>query len=260
MTPTEVQRELGVDVALRWGTGYDTTVRSFVNIIATPKGGTHVAGFERALVRTLNEQLRAAALLQGGEDDGHQGRRHRGPDGGRDRPAGRAAVRGPDQGGAGHLGGLQHRRPCGRARAQGALRPTAKRGAKQQPRAVLEKVVAAARARIAARQHKEPQRRKNALENSVAARQAGRLPQRRRRPQRAVHRRGRLGAGHGQARPATREFQALLPIRGKILNVQKASVADMLKNAECARDHPGRSEPGRAAPSTSTRPATARSS
>ena len=59
MTPTEVERELDVDVALRWGTGYDTTFRSFVNVIATPKGGTHVAGFERALVRTLNEQLRA---------------------------------------------------------------------------------------------------------------------------------------------------------------------------------------------------------
>ncbi|CAM5246210.1 DNA topoisomerase IV subunit B [Streptomyces violaceorubidus] len=43
MTPTEVTRDLGVDVAMRWGTGYDTTVRSFVNIIATPKGGTHVS-------------------------------------------------------------------------------------------------------------------------------------------------------------------------------------------------------------------------
>ena len=46
MTPTDVDRDLGVDIALRWGTGYDTTVRSFVNIIATPKGGTHVQGFE----------------------------------------------------------------------------------------------------------------------------------------------------------------------------------------------------------------------
>ena len=42
MTPTEVTRELGVDIALRWGTGYDTNLKSFVNIIATPKGGTHV--------------------------------------------------------------------------------------------------------------------------------------------------------------------------------------------------------------------------
>src|SRR5262249_49092489 len=41
MTPTEVQRELSVDVAVRWGKGYESTVRSFVNVIATPKGGTH---------------------------------------------------------------------------------------------------------------------------------------------------------------------------------------------------------------------------
>ena len=68
MTPTEVERELDVDVALRWGTGYDTTIRSFVNVIATPKGGTHVTGFERALVRTLNEQLRATRLLKNGDE------------------------------------------------------------------------------------------------------------------------------------------------------------------------------------------------
>ncbi|MCF3120641.1 DNA topoisomerase IV subunit B, partial [Streptomyces arenae] len=69
MTPTEVTRELGVDVALRWGTGYDTTVRSFVNIIATPKGGTHVTGFERSLTKTMNEALRAQKVLRVAEDD-----------------------------------------------------------------------------------------------------------------------------------------------------------------------------------------------
>jgi DNA gyrase subunit B len=47
MTPQDIERTLGVDIALRWGTGYDTELKSFVNIIATPKGGTHVNGFER---------------------------------------------------------------------------------------------------------------------------------------------------------------------------------------------------------------------
>ena len=69
MTPTEVTRELGVDVALRWGTGYDSTLRSFVNSIATPKGGTHVAGFEQAVRETMNEVLRAKKLLRVAEDD-----------------------------------------------------------------------------------------------------------------------------------------------------------------------------------------------
>ena len=75
MTPTDVERQLDVDVALRWDTGYDTTLRSFVNIIATSKGGTHVTGFERALVRTVNDQLQAAKLLQGRRRAGDQGRR-----------------------------------------------------------------------------------------------------------------------------------------------------------------------------------------
>ena len=61
MTPQDVERELGVDVALRWGNGYDTEVRSFVNVIATPKGGTHVAGFERALTKTFNDVVRRPA-------------------------------------------------------------------------------------------------------------------------------------------------------------------------------------------------------
>src|SRR5213079_890539 len=69
MTPTEVQRELGVDIALRWGTGYDTTIKSFVNIIATPKGGTHVTGFERSLTKTMNEVLRSQKVLRVAEDD-----------------------------------------------------------------------------------------------------------------------------------------------------------------------------------------------
>ena len=45
MMPTELRRDCEVDIALRWGTGYDTVMKSFVNIIATPKGGSHQLGF-----------------------------------------------------------------------------------------------------------------------------------------------------------------------------------------------------------------------
>ena len=55
----EVERDCEVDVALRWGIGYDTAVRSFVNIISTPKGGTHQAGFEQALVKTFRKAVEA---------------------------------------------------------------------------------------------------------------------------------------------------------------------------------------------------------
>ncbi|HET8767898.1 MAG TPA: ATP-binding protein, partial [Pedococcus sp.] len=57
MSPTEVERECAVDIAVRWGTGYDSKVSSFVNIIATPKGGTHLAGFEQALLKVFRKQL-----------------------------------------------------------------------------------------------------------------------------------------------------------------------------------------------------------
>ncbi|MBK5239339.1 MAG: DNA topoisomerase IV subunit B, partial [Actinomycetales bacterium] len=54
-----VQRSCHVDIALRWGTGYDTTMQSFVNIIATPKGGTHQAGFDQALLKVIRAQVEA---------------------------------------------------------------------------------------------------------------------------------------------------------------------------------------------------------
>ena len=54
---TEVDRECEVDIALRWGIGYETTIRSFVNIIATPKGGTHATGFEQGLLKTFRKHL-----------------------------------------------------------------------------------------------------------------------------------------------------------------------------------------------------------
>ena len=54
---TDVERECEVDIALRWGIGYETTIRSFVNIIATPKGGTHTTGFEQGLLRTFRKHL-----------------------------------------------------------------------------------------------------------------------------------------------------------------------------------------------------------
>ncbi|RYJ05830.1 MAG: DNA topoisomerase IV subunit B, partial [Actinomycetales bacterium] len=69
MSPQEVERDLGVDISVRWGTGYEPTVRSFVNIIATPKGGTHVNGFERGLTKTFNDALRATRTLKASDAD-----------------------------------------------------------------------------------------------------------------------------------------------------------------------------------------------
>jgi len=232
MTPANVERELTVDVALRWGTGYDTVVRSFVNIIATPKGGTHVAGFERALVKTVNEALRANKLLRAGEDpvlkeDVLEGltavvtvRLAEPQFEGQTKevlgtPAASRIVS--------HVVGRELRQVLGSTR----------RAEKAQARVVLEKIVAAARTRIAARQHKEAQRRKNALETSA-------LPAKLADCRSDDVDRSELFIVEGDSALGTAkyarnaEFQALLPIRGKILNVQKSSIGDMLKNTECA--------------------------
>jgi DNA gyrase subunit B len=232
MTSTEVERELTVDVALRWGKGYETTVRSFVNVIATPKGGTHVAGFERALVRTVNEQLRETRLLKNGDD----------PVTKEDILEGLTAVvtvRVPEPQFEGQtkevLGTSAATRIVGHvvSRELKAQFANPKRGQKQQLRAMLEKIVAAAKARIAAREHRDNQRRKSALENSA-------LPAKLVDCRSDAVDRSELFIVEGDSALGTAklardsEFQALLPIRGKILNVQKASVADMLKNAECA--------------------------
>jgi len=106
------------------------------------------------------------------------------------------------------------------------------RGAKQQARNVLEKVASAAKARIAAREHRDNQRRKSALASSSLPTKLVDC--------RSTDDRSELFIVEGDSALGTAklardsEFQALLPIRGKILNVQKASLADMLKNAECA--------------------------
>ncbi|MFF8878369.1 DNA gyrase/topoisomerase IV subunit B [Streptomyces flaveolus] len=231
MTPTEVTRELGVDVAMRWGTGYDTTLRSFVNIIATPKGGTHVAGFEQAVAKTMNEVLRAKKMLRVAEDDIVK-------DDALEGLTAVVTVRLAEPQFEGQtkevLGTSAARRIVNNviSKELKAFLTSTKRDAAQQARVVMEKAVAAARTRIAARQHKDAQRRKTALESSS-------LPAKLADCRSDDVDRSELFIVEGDSALGTAklarnsEFQALLPIRGKILNVQKSSVTDMLKNAEC---------------------------
>lgn len=232
MTPAEVERELTVDVALRWGSGYETVVKSFVNIIATPKGGTHIAGFERALVKTLNDVLRATKLVRQTDDPVLKD----------DVLEGVTAVvtvrlaEPQFEGQTKEVLGTPAASRIVNAVVASELRDwltSSRRGDKAQSRLVLEKVVSAARTRVAARAHKEAQRRKNALETSS-------LPAKLADCRTDDVSRSELFIVEGDSALGTAklarnsEFQALLPIRGKILNVQKASVGDMLKNTECA--------------------------
>lgn len=233
MTPTELERECVVEVALRWGQGYDTKLQSFVNIITTPKGGTHVAGFEQSVLKVFRKQLEVnARRLKVGNDKPEKD----------DILAGMTAVvtvrlAEPQFEGQTKevLGTNAVRAIVARVveKELTAQLTSTKRGDKQQSALLLEKVVSEMKSRISARLHKETQRRKNALESST-------LPSKLRDCRTTEVERSELFIVEGDSAMGTAkearssEFQALLPIRGKILNVQKASVSDMLKNAECA--------------------------
>lgn len=233
MVSREVDREMHVDVALRWGIGYETTQRSFVNIIATPKGGTHLAGFEQALVKVVRDEItKNARRLKVGNDKLEKD----------DVLAGLTAVvtvRIPEPQFEGQtkevLGTPQARQIVSKAVTAGLKERfgSTKRQDKTETSMLLEKVVTEMKSRISARAHKETQRRKNALENSSLP--AKLVDCRSNDVERSELFIVEGDSALGTAKPARdSEVQALFPIRGKILNVQKASLADMLKNAECA--------------------------
>jgi DNA gyrase subunit B len=233
MSPTEVERACGVDIAVRWGTGYDTAVSSFVNIIATPKGGTHMAGFEQALLKVFRRQLELnSRRLKVGSDKVDKD----------DILAGLTAIVTVRLAEPQFEG--QTKEVLGTAAVRAVVAKvvedeltarlvSGKREDKAQSGRLLEKVVSEMKSRISARVHKETQRRKTALESSS-------LPAKLADCRTHDVARSELFIVEGDSALGTAklarssDFQALLPIRGKILNVQKASVADMLKNAECA--------------------------
>ena len=232
MTPQDVERELGVDIALRWGTGYETDVRSYVNIIATPKGGTHINGFERGITKTFNDVLSSTRLLKANDpaiikEDIFEGMtavvtvRLAEPqfEGQTKEILGTPAVT-----------AIVNKVVTSELKA---FLTSSKTAHKAKARLVMEKVVGASRTRVMARQHRDTQRRKNALESSA-------LPAKLADCRSNDVERSELFIVEGDSALGTAksardsEYQALLPIRGKILNVQKASIGDMLKNLECS--------------------------
>ena len=232
MSPQEVERELVVDIAMRWDTGYESMLRSFVNVIATPKGGTHVNGFERAMTKVFNDQLRAQKILRAGEDNVTKDDVFEGL-------TSVVAVRLAEPQFEGQtkeiLGTPAATRIVGNVVTKELTKwfTTPPRGDKAATKAVLEKAANAMRARVSARAHRDTQRRKTALESSALPAKLVDC-----RSDAVEHSELFIVEGDsalGTAKTARNsDFQALLPIRGKILNVQKSSLSDMLKNTECA--------------------------
>ncbi|WBC15063.1 DNA topoisomerase IV subunit B [Micromonospora sp. WMMA1998] len=228
---SNVQRRAEVEIAFRWGTGYERTVECFTNTIRNAHGGTHRKGFERALARTLADAARnARGLLKPKEDaptlddvlEGMTAVVH---------------VRIPEPQFTSQT--KDELSTAGITKVlQGLVEAHLKswledRRTKAEARTVLQKIVDAARVRLTQKQQKDAARRKTALEGAAMPAKLVdcRAPGIDRSELFIVEGDSALGTGR-LARSS--EYQALLPIRGKILNVQKANLQQVLDNVECA--------------------------
>jgi len=226
----DVVRDVEVALGMRWGIGYEADVRPFVNIVHTPKGGTHVAGFERALVKVVNEQLKAKRVAKAKDDPVTKD----------DIMEGLTAVIAVRLAEPQYKG--QTKEELGTADVAGIVaKVTAAAltayftGAKTKAEAakLLVKIYQASRTRLSVRDMKETRRRKTALESASM-------------PAKLVDCRSEdietaeLFIVEGDSALGTfkkgrdSQFQAALPIRGKILNTLRATEKQMLANTECA--------------------------
>ncbi|PXY24037.1 DNA gyrase/topoisomerase IV subunit B [Prauserella flavalba] len=226
---SNVERHAEVEIALRWGTGYERTVECFTNTIRNVHGGTHRKGFDRAMVKALQEAIsKTRGLLKPKEDMPTLD----------DVSEGMTAVihvRIPEPQFTSQT--KDELSTAGITRVlQGIVEKhvkawTENRKTKAEAKVVLQKIVDASRVRLAQKQQKDAARRKTALEGAamppklVDCRTTGVA----RSELFLVEGDSALGSAR-QARVS--EYQALLPLRGKILNVQKAGLGDALKNAE----------------------------
>lgn len=233
----KVTKNCAVDIAMRWTNGYDTTMRSFVNVVETPGGGTHVDGYLLGLTKQIRKAIEdnARKLKVNLKDSNMKVERD-------DILAGLVAVvtvriaEPQFQGQTKDVLGTAQVKPIVSKmtdRQFGEMITGSKRGYKEQSGRVLEKIVGEMHARIQARKTKEVTRRKNALESAS-------MPPKLSDCQPGNDDVAELFIVEGDSALGTAKaarnsgFQALLPIRGKILNVQKASLSQMLSNKECA--------------------------
>jgi DNA gyrase subunit B len=219
--------EGGVEVAMQWNTTYQESVFSFANNINTHEGGSHLSGFRSALTTALNRYAKARGLLKDGKDDNLTGE---------DVREGLTAVISAKLTDPQFEG--QTKTKLGNPGMEGFVRSIVYERLNEfleenpsEANAILRKAISAAQARAAARKARDLTRRKSALENST-------LP-------------GKLAdcsvkdpslaeifivegdsAGGSAKQGRDRNTQAVLPLRGKILNVEKSRIDKVLKNLE----------------------------
>jgi DNA gyrase subunit B len=215
-----------VDVAMQWNTGYYEGIHSFANNIATTEGGMHEEGFKKALTNVVNRYAKGKGLLKDKEDN----------------------LLGEDiREGLTAIVSVKLRNPQFEGQTKAKLGNTEMRSVMEkvtnekladwleehptEARLAVGKASQAARARMAARQARDLTRRKSLLESSAMP---GKLAD-------CSSKNAELcelfivegdSAGGPAKKARNPEFQAILPIRGKILNIERARVDRMLKNEE----------------------------
>jgi DNA gyrase subunit B len=220
------EEEGQVEVAMQWNASYQESIFSFANNINTHEGGSHLSGFRSALTRTLNAYARSKGLLK--EKDGNLG--------GEDVREGLTAVisvklRDPQFEG-------QTKTKLGNPPIRGLVEETVNRKLAEfleenpgDARRIIIKTIDASRARDAARKARDLTRRKSALENStLPGKLADCTVKDPRDAEIFVVEGDSAGGSAKQARD--RSTQAVLPLRGKIINVEKSRIDKVLANTE----------------------------
>ena len=243
---TEVERECTVDIALRWVSGYDSDVESFVNTIPTSSGGTHLAGFDKALTRVVN-----GVLLKDNRKLARLARDNSGPSTKNGKGSGAKTSATKDDVREGLIAAVkvtfsepqfrgQTKQELGTPAIEGIVARVVYEqlkewfepggGPRSQVKAIGDKLAAAVVNRVASKQMLDTKRKAASLGSTGMPDKLADC---------RIHGSNAeliLVEGDSAAGPAKRgrdsEFMAILPLRGKIVNAAKASPKQVLDNTE----------------------------